>query len=221
MSDRVHSAIQNNMDWYQAQCHAHNIENVRTTSAWYSILPMPPLHSNLILTHAQDLPLIEEVGAHLSSEWSIKDASGRLDLSPFGFDVLFNANWFAREPADCDAPAGISRVASDETFDQWVTAWGEDTEVFRDNFWHQADVEFYHDEHWQGGIAANVSHDAIGITNPWGTKASINDCIQNIAHTHPTLPIVGYDHMPDIEAMTQLGFRSTAPLAIWIKKSSG
>ena len=121
--------------------------------------------------------------------------------------------------ADCNPPTGISRVSSDETFNQWVTAWGEDTKVFKPHFWRQANVEFYHDENWQGGIAANVSHDAIGITNPWGTKASINAYIQNIAHTHPSLPIVGYDHMPDIEAMVQLGFRSTAPLAIWIKSS--
>ena len=217
MTDWVQSAIQNNIDWYQAQCTAHEIANVRTESTWYSTQNMPPLYSNLILTHEQDAELIPKIDKNLATGWSIKDATGNLDLTAYGFDVLFEAHWFVREPSDCEAPNDVSRIASDAAFSKWVMAWNEAPEVFRAHFWRYPDVSFYHDLDWQGGIAANVSQDAVGIINPWGNEASINKCIQAIAHQHPTLPIVGYDHMPEISAMSQLGFRSTAPLKVWLK----
>ena len=221
MANWVHSAIQNNMDWYQAQCAAHDIVDVRTDTTWYSTQPMPPLHSNLILTRAQDAELIPEIDEHLATRWSIKDATGNLDLTTHGFEVLFEAHWFVREPSDCIAPNEVSKITSEHAFSEWVAAWGESAEVFKSHFWSHPNVSFFHDNAWQGGIAANVSHDAIGITNPWGDEASINKCIQAIAHQHPTLPIVGYDHMPEIDAMSQLGFRSTAPLTVWLQRVPG
>ena len=179
-----------------------------------------PLHSNLILTGEQDIDLVTQVDTHLNSTWSIKDASGTLDLTTFGFEILFKANWFVRPPMAIPSTGTVSRAKSEEAFVQWVESWKEAPEVFKTQIWQDPKASFYHDDDWQGGIATNLSSDAIGITNPWGTKAAINACIQEVAYRHPDLPIVGYDHTPDIEAMAELGFESTAPLAIWLKEAA-
>ncbi|NKB98622.1 MAG: hypothetical protein GKR90_09060 [Pseudomonadales bacterium] len=227
MDDWVQLAIQNNLDWYQEECAAHGVKNTRSTTTWHTLEKMPPFHSNLI-HDGDELPadIVAALDRSVPPGWGIKEPRGVLDLTDQGFDLLFEAKWFVREPhaltkPAASTPAGGARwVQSDAEFADWIDSWGEtpdDEVVFRTRFWNAPRVHFLQTAENDGGLACNISPACVGITNPWGDPLAINRCIRAIIERFPTYAIVGYDHMPNIDALADLNFYSTGPLAIWLR----
>lgn len=108
-------AVMNNAQWCNTVCRAHAAPGHFAPSAWVNTNNAPPLYPNMVTTVADD------VANHLQTVKSltearpdfphaVKDSFHKLDLEPLGFVQLFNAQWFAREPAP--VPKNLLRKAS-------------------------------------------------------------------------------------------------------------
>ena len=103
-------AAVNNAHWCDAVCRTHAIDSKFDDDAWTSRTRTPPYYPDAVtLTPSPSIPeLLARIDA--SEGCSIKDSFASLDLHPFGFRELFDAQWITR-PAMAAAPtvSGASR----------------------------------------------------------------------------------------------------------------
>ena len=120
--------VASNVEWYCAIFRAHGTEFERNSNWWMSRERAPAFHSNFInLTDESSgtfIPSIIELHATLDRPWAIKDAYASLDLQPFGFEILFEANWVWREAAMAHPPstAAWTKIQSVEELQKWEKA---------------------------------------------------------------------------------------------------
>lgn len=121
MTDRtawVRAAARNNAEWCDAVCRAHGLRGDFGGGAWTSPRRTPPLYPDAVtLTRhlgssvgaaAELLARIDTV----SPGCSVKDSFACLDLTPAGFEVLFEAQWIHRPAqAPASAPATAAPAA--------------------------------------------------------------------------------------------------------------
>ena len=94
-------AAANNAEWCDLVCRTHAIEGRFDKDAWASPIRTPPFYPDAVT-------LVSDVSApdllariDTSPGCSIKDSFASLDLTSFGFTVLFDAEWIVRR-----APTG-------------------------------------------------------------------------------------------------------------------
>ncbi len=129
-------AAANNAEWCDVVCRTHGLDPTVDGDAWTSRVRTPPLYPDAVTVAADvSVPgLLARVDA--SAGCSIKDSFASLDLSAFGFHVLFEAEWMVRPPST-GAPAsptaahtGWEVVRDPEVFASWERAWrGDDGPV--------------------------------------------------------------------------------------------
>src|SRR5689334_11827470 len=111
MNEKLQKAILNNNELYEAVFSAQDVNFNRTHSAWYSLEKTPPLYSNLVTVSDDWKPdeifgLIDDNFKRENWEsWSVKDSFAALDLKGYGFEKLFEANWFYLEAVRFTPPA--------------------------------------------------------------------------------------------------------------------
>ena len=222
-------AVQNNMDWYEAEAQAWNIEAHRTAHAWWSTQPVPAYHSNLVAAGTLPASTIAAIDAAIIGAWSIKDAHAKYDLQPLGFEVLFDATWIARPPEPAplhssDSP--VTRVEDAATLSRWIDAWDETPPgqtVFQPALLANPNVHFVYVEGPQGilgGLCLNESPHTVGITNTFGSAQTLDLCIAYAAQSFPGKALVGYERGDDLEQMLQRGFVALGELRVWISNVS-
>lgn len=214
-------AMANNADWYCEECQAWGIAFSRNAQRWLSRAQMPPYHSNLLWFDESDPSVqIAELDNELAGPWSIKDATGRHDLTDCGFDVLFHAEWFIGQ-YESPSPVNVTVVDSEDGFARWLDVWGEtpeDRQVFTPAFWSSPDVHFlYAEQNGEvlGGLACNESTHVYGVTNFFGPFDAVSACLSKVNSFGK--PLVGYERGEALEHLVGLGFRTTGPLIVWIK----
>lgn len=225
MEPARHQAIANNMDWYEAQCAAHGIACTRSAESWFTASPMPPFYSNLVWadSHYPAEPL-QNLQATGLARWSVKDALGQWDLARDGLTKLFDAEWYVRPASSAPLPSegSVATMRTSAELNLWIKAWGETpagTRVFVDDLLANPDVSFMMFEPPDappGGLIANRSAACMGLSNFFGPIEGVARCIAAVSSAHPTLPLVGYDRVEDLDALRTYGFRATGPLAVWI-----
>ena len=162
---------------------------------------------------------------------SIKDSFAGLDLAPAGFEVLFDATWLHRLPADGTVGdrLGWRLVRTAGELATWAGAWaagsaGADPGVFRPRLLDDPAVAVL--AVWAGdrvvaGAVANRDRSAVGVskvftgtTDPdlvWGTMATA------VYAPLPGLPLVGYERGGDLAMARRAGFRPVGDLRVWLR----
>jgi hypothetical protein len=191
---------------------------------------------------AQTVRLRALVDAGLPAGWTIKDSYAALDLAPMGFEPLFEAQWIAR-PAEDNSQGqtgGLrwAKVSDAAGLAAWERAWrgqpGHDAAApapfFTPALLDQPDLMFLGgyiadapDAALVAGLIANRSVtdgvEVVGVSNiflPEGAAESVRaGALAAAETTFPGLPLAGYEHSAELEAMWAQGFVVLGPLRVW------
>jgi hypothetical protein len=121
----------NNVEWCNVVCRALGVPGNFTPDIWLQPKAGPPYYSNAITLSRTGLPqqyaAIVQLGAALPEGFSVKDAFDSLDLTPFGFRILFDAQWmwFDGSVVTRRATHGSwwSQVETEDELVRWEAAW--------------------------------------------------------------------------------------------------
>jgi hypothetical protein len=112
--DETTICASNSAEWCGRVCRAHGVPGAFTPEIWFQPRVGPPYYSNAItLTRsglAEQYAAIAQLGEALPQGFSIKDAFDRLDLTKFGFHVLFDAEWIWFQPSPVARPKSRSSL---------------------------------------------------------------------------------------------------------------
>lgn len=236
-SEWAGAAARNNAEWCDAVCRAHGLPGEFGAGAWSSARRTPPLYPDAVTltadAEARDVVFRIDVA---TPGCSVKDSFALLDLEPWGFEVLFEAQWIHR-PAG-GAPEGGSTAVRWEplggaaSLPAWETAWSggdEPTGLFRPELLADGeDTTFLAGYSSAGRIVAGAiasrSDAVLGISNlfatddaPGGEEAAWAGCLTEAARLWPGLPVVGYESGESLEAAVRQGFAPAGPLRVWLR----
>src|SRR5687768_6985463 len=132
LSTAAQKAAYNNAVWCNTVCSAHQNPGVFEQDIWFTTRPSPRFYPNAVtLTQSTDHQ-IETVNRLIDGgsleQFAVKDSYLNLDLTPYGFNSLFEAQWIWQ---DFDTPLPDSQMGDfcwsivkepDELY-QWERAW--------------------------------------------------------------------------------------------------
>ena len=164
---------------------------------------------------------------------SIKDSFASVDLSAFGFEVLFDAAWTVRRAAPVPGPARADGphwdvVRDAEGFAAWEQAWrGDDgpSDVLRPDLLEDDRVLVLAARagaHVVAGAVLNRSAEVVGVSNFFADEGRRDSawagCLACIGALMPGTVLVGYErdevrrHHADVDAVETVG-----PLRVWMR----
>ena len=160
--------------------------------------------------------------AHIdaSAGCSIKDSFSDLDLAPYDFEILFEAQWIVGVDLRADNTAAWDRVLDADAFAQWEHAWhGRDgpvgvlrSELLDDDAIVIAAARV--NDEIVGGAMFNRSGDVVGVSNMFGKspwRGALAFC-----HRHlPDATVVGYESGAALAAAREVGFETAGALRVW------
>jgi hypothetical protein len=227
-------AALNNAAWCDVVCRLHGLATVTDADAWTSPARTPPYYPDAVTLMPE--PSRESLLARIddSPGCSIKDSFAALDLSPFGFDVLFDAEWIVRIPSGPGGPRVNPTgppwevVATAVGFEAWERAWrGGDgpAGVLQRGLLDEPSVRMLatrDGERVTAGAILNQAGGAIGVSNffagPVHTDAWAA-CLALTSELFPASTVVGYEAGSALEAALDAGFSSVGPLRVWLLQS--
>jgi hypothetical protein len=223
--DLVRIAARNNAEWCDAFCRTHGIAGLFEEDAWWSAERTPPFYPDAVtLVPGVDA---ERILARIYARagCSIKDSFGDLDLTPYGFEVLFRAEWLRLETARRLAPAW-SAIQSAPELAKWEAAWGQVPEAppfFRPALLADESITVlgrYEGERIVAGAVANRSATAIGLSNVFADGDDLESVYLGAASVAQkrwgTMPVVGYESGAALEAARRAGFVGIGELTVWV-----
>jgi len=224
----LREAVSNNASWCAAIAASHEIESALLDSVWLSPYPMPPLYPNMVTVKniVNVDQHIHQIDSSLQAGWAIKDSFKMLELRDESFMVAFDAFWYCLIPGELRIgekipTLRINYVSNQSDLNRWTNAWGEKEGIFKPSLLHDDAVEFLFvesDEKIVAGLVANQSGESVGISNVFGHKSGILNCINSISDKYPTKGIVGYGDSDELTALSKMGFREVGELRIWIRR---
>jgi hypothetical protein len=203
-------AAVNNARWCDAVCRAQGLPTRFADDVWVALHRSPPFYPDAVTLSPAVTPAEVLRDVDTSAGCSVKDSFATLDLSSYGFEILFDASWIRRDPAPVAPGPAWSPAAG---FGSWEVG-----HVFRPVLLDDPDVAFLSGA--EGSVIANVTGPVVGVSNLVATgdvDAAWACAVRSIAARHPGLPMVGYESGDDLAAAHRAGFTSTGPLRIWIK----
>jgi len=234
MVDRAASvrlAARNNAGWCDIVCRTHGIVAEFRRDAWSSARRTPPFYPDAVTLEQTIAP--ESLLARIDTAGpggSIKDSFACLDLTPFGFQVLFEAEWIYR-PADARSRTNGSgsrwiRVQDRALFARWEDAWRTDgtgagvlLPTLLDNkaVTILAAVEGYRVD---AGAVINRGESVLGISNIFSLSGNLSDawtgCLAAVDRYLPGFPLVGYETGESLAEACERDFRSVGRLRVWM-----
>lgn len=188
----VADAVRVNARWCDTVCRTGTF----SARVWKSARRTPPSYPDA-MTLTPDATAAEVLdGIDTSPGCAVKDSFACLDLTPSGFEVLFEATWITRT-GQVPLEPGWSRV--DDPFDDpSVAVWSNGA----------------------AGVTANRDGDFAGLSNLY-TQGDLDDAWRGatsaVAASFPGLPITGYEHGEDLDAALRAGYTALGPLRVWLK----
>ncbi|GHO85517.1 hypothetical protein [Dictyobacter formicarum] len=233
-------AVNNNAIWCDIVCRSHNVPGDFYEDFWITKQQAPTYYPNLVtLSPATNLNLdLDPLAAFLTEKKdyaiSVKDSFADLDLVPFGFRLLFEAQWILR-PASAaiprQGPATLQwkKIVEENDLLCWEETWSQ-TELSHNHIFlapllHDTDVcivAAYNDDQIVAGAIGNRTTGVVGISNIFtpeqGAEKYWEGLLNMIAICYPGLPIVGYEQGDSLALATRVGFTTLGPLRIWLKE---
>jgi hypothetical protein len=223
----------NNAEWCDLVARAHGARAHFDSGWWASPDRTPPYYPDAVTlapgTSAS--ALLSQVDSSIGC--SIKDSFADLDLTPYGFSVLFEAHWVVRSGGSLPpAPAGEAnwrRAVTPDELAAWEAAWrGEHgpTDVFRGVLaqYPRVTVLTAHqgDEIVAGAIVSR-SQTVVGISNVFVRPGEGLDpwpgCLRLASELSPGQPVVGYESGERLAQAESNGFERAGRLRVWLKDS--
>ncbi|MBM2616668.1 hypothetical protein JIG36_13970 [Actinoplanes sp. LDG1-06] len=207
-SAETDAAVRNNADWVSAVCRAHGIGWTFGPRSWRSAGPTPQFYPEAITLRASAAPADVVRGSD-----SVKDSFAALDLTPYGFRPLFDAQWIFREAGPV-TPGPAGRVTSETELRRWPAALNRallDDPAVR--------VMAVRDgERLRGGFVLNRTGGVAGVSNLFAADTGDMPLIWSAATAAAGgLPMVGYEGGDDLEHARAAGFRAVGPLRVWLR----
>ncbi|GER91824.1 hypothetical protein KDW_59860 [Dictyobacter vulcani] len=232
-------AVFNNAVWCDTVCQSHAAPGEFQETYWLHPRQTPTYYPNLVtLAPADRLDLQQPALATFLKEKqphtiSVKDSFADLDLAPFGFQQLFEAQWIFR-PATTGAAhvqkAGIQwkKIESEAELLAWESAWAhtdlEQNDTFRRALLANTDiciVAAYKEDQIMAGAIGNRTTGVIGLSNIFtpeqDTQMYWAGILDLLTSYYPAMPIVGYEQNESLEQALQAGFTTLGPLRVWLK----
>ncbi|AZB44015.1 hypothetical protein CEF21_17780 [Bacillus sp. FJAT-42376] len=224
MKSFLSKAILNNIDWCRIVSESHGAIAASADSVWGLYSKAPDFYPEII-SFCRDADLAEVNDfikkGHVSS---MKDSYADLNLSPLGFEILFEAEWIYQEPAAhrVALQSGWKVIATEHDLQKWTLTNGLEN-VIKPGLLKNKDVKiFMHETNDEiSGFIANRSHDVVGISNVLSPKTADGRIWGEIpglaAAEFPGLPMAGYEHDDDLIQAQLSGWKSLGPVRIWLK----
>jgi hypothetical protein len=223
-------AARNNADWCDAFCDLHGIRGEFGHDGWASIARTPRYYPDAVtLVRSVDpAELLSRVDP--SSGCSVKDSYADLDLTPWGFEVLFDAFWIHRARGSRLGQTGRlswEPVRDDAELAAWEAAWGSDPtapRAFLPGLLGRDDVAILAARKSDAIVAGAILNSAagvIGLSNVFAADLDPADAFASAAtkagRLWPGHELVGYQAGTSLDAAVRAGFEPIGRLVVWIK----
>lgn len=224
METKVDITVLNNIVWCGMVCEMHGAAAVSRGNLWGLLSAAPKFYPDIITSSRN--ATAQEVNDFIGNReiFSIKDSYANLALQPFGFKILFEAEWIYHAPVS--KIEGMRQewrvIKTDEELMKWISANGLEN-VIKSDILRRKDAEIFMREEKDklSGFIANLGAGAVGVSNVFSKDDSYErlwpDIVQIVSNRFPGLPMVGYEHGEGLKAALTSGWESAGPLRIWIK----
>lgn len=224
------AAASNNAEWCDVVCRSHGAVTRVDESAWTSSTRTPPYYPDAV-TLVPDPPVRELLSRiDCSPGCSIKDSFASLDLTPYGFRVLFEAQWIIRAStalSTTDSELGWDVVREPAELSAWEAGWrGNDgpTGIFDPSLLENDSIAVlaaHVDARVVAGAVLNRSSTVVGISNFFNNpsldaRQGWSSCVTFATSLSKGLPLVGYESGDRLTAAQSEGFASAGALRVWL-----
>ena len=130
------AAARNNAEWCDLVCRTHGATTYVDAAAWTSATRTPLYYPDAV-TVAAEVSVVDLLARIDSTAGcSIKDSYATIDPRPFGFRVLFDAEWIVSDQRLAHPSGGRrwERLRRRDDLEKWEAAWqgnGEPRGLFR------------------------------------------------------------------------------------------
>jgi hypothetical protein len=238
VNKQIDRAVRNNADWCDLICRVHGSPGEFADGMWINRERIPRFYPNAqtIAPNApRQIELIQELSREaLAAGWAVKDSFASLDLTSFGFTVLFDAQWISlpREklPTLESVEPRWNFVRSENSLAIWESAWREangDTNtsrIFVPALLENPDIAIvagYRGERIVAGAIGNRSQGVVGWSNFFAAEAEdLRACasgsLASLSRNFADAAIVGYEAGEMLLLAQSLNFESIGPLRVWL-----
>ncbi|RLP84380.1 hypothetical protein EAD89_26180 [Micromonospora sp. BL4] len=212
------AAARNNAEWCDVVCDSHGLTGRTDADAWSVPRRSPTWYPDAVtLRPGVDADaLLARIDAKPGA--SVKDSFADLDLSRYGFRVLFDAQWIHRPPLDPPAAAPLTPITTPAELAAWATAHGGGT-LFRPALLTDPRVRILARYDERGAVVggAVVSGDRVyGVSNLFADGVDPRAIWHGVPATVPGVPLVGYESGADLTPALAAGFTPHGPLRVWL-----
>ena len=217
-------AVENNIAWCQLVSAAYRKPSFKTDKVWGLHTTGPLYYPELITTSRTTIEEDIQEFVKLDHIGSVKDSYATLQLEPFGFQLLVEAEWISHPPFNeqQSEPYQWSIIGTEKEFERWTKMTGLENSTPIGLLENQEVRIFYRDgPDGFAGFIANVAADVVGISNVFSSGVDNVDLWraipQVVSAEFPGLPLVGYEEGDSLTAAHSSGWRPVGPLRVWIK----
>lgn len=227
----VEAAARNNAEWCAVMNRSHGLTGEFDEAAWSAATRTAPYYPDAVtLARGVDaVGLLSRIDTTQPGA-SVKDSFADLDLTPAGFEVLFDAHWIHRPAGTPTALSDLAWHVADTpaSLRAWAFAWddeGGDADLFRPELLEDPSTFVLAGHRGDGPVVAGAiavrSDNVVGISNTFTTDdgpATAWPLVLTAAHhLFPALPLVGYEHGDDVDDAACHGFEVIGPLRVWLQ----
>jgi hypothetical protein len=220
----LQSAIRNNVIWCKKVSELHGGSHLTKSNVWGLTTKAPKFYPDVMTTNkaVTTQEVVEFIGNR--EILSVKDSFSNIDLSFWGFRILFEGEWIYHEAVS--VPFSHSNdwkiIQTEEEVVNWTTACGLEGIITVDLLGDPEVVTFGKGEfNAEKGFIVNQGGKAIGVSNVFSQNPNRHEhwteIPQIVSTIFPRLPLVGYEHGEELKAALQMGWKSVGPLRVWIK----
>ncbi|WFE53946.1 hypothetical protein [Micromonospora sp. WMMD1155] len=219
LKDPRAAAARDNAGWCDIVCRSHGLTGRTDGDAWTVPRRSPPWYPDAVTVRpgVDAEALLARIDAGPGA--TVKDSFADLDLSGYGFRVLFDAQWIHRPAAERPAEGALTPVTTPDELVAWAAAHGGG-DLFRPALLDHPRVRVlarHHDSGVITGGAVLSGHGGVyGVSNLFTHTDDPRAVWRAVCATVPDAPLVGYETTPDLPPARQAGFLPTGPLRVWV-----
>ncbi len=230
--DTISQFVANNAAWIHEAVSASGLPGEFTPVLWQNHHDMPPIFPNadtLGGTESEQLAAITALIKRRPGRVTVvKDAWARLDLTPLGFEPLFEAAWIYRNACPLAIPVenvGLERVTTAEGLRAFAAACNGEklAGVYSHKLLNRPDIAWiaaHREGNLIGGVTAFLAHGMNGINNLFAPDNAIADgLIRAAVNAFPDVPACGYEGEDTAAPFLALGFQTMGKLRVWIRQT--
>ena len=225
-------AARNNAEWCRAVCASHGIASRIEGGIWSAQAPTPVGYPEAV-TLAPGIDAAAIVAALPVGASSIKDSFADVDLTPFGFEVLFDATWIIDDGSSTVPTGGaqgstrpsLEAIRTPSDLATWAWAHGL-RDAFAPALLDDPDIVILgargRGGEFVAGAVLNRTEEVVGLSNVFdGGSELVASARDEAGRRWPGRPIVGYEDGEALDAALAAGFRTVGPLRVWHRRAAG